>query len=334
MKLLRTSARLVLLLLLSGAVLVVCGLGMEMNRQGLVSALAKQPLVGGQLLQPFAETFNRGTEPADWLAIGMTLLMFAGVWFACHEVLKLRHLARDRGTYVRDGDGEKAALAREVMHDLRFWLAILVLPVAILIGFNFYLLSQYTQVERVWLSLGIALLGPLMFAYLSDRIVGTWDVLCSMLREYKDTATSAWGAPTGSPLAFEASNIGQSAPEGQPAPNPQGANSSAERRPAPPLRIDLPVSAMRVPTGENAEFRWSITGARSAVLHARERDTRSVLPMQGSLLVAAPLEEETLDLIVTGFDGRQAIRTLRITPTVVGVDDPLTELKLLDASWN
>ena len=149
MKILRTPARLALLLLLSAVVLGICGLGMEMNRQGLLSAFAKQPIGDAQLLQPFSEIFHSKVGIIDWLAIGMTLLLYSGTWFACHEAFKLRRIARDREVYVRTGDTEKVTLARDVMRDIGFWLAILAGPTALLMGVDFYLLSRYAEVERL-----------------------------------------------------------------------------------------------------------------------------------------------------------------------------------------
>ena len=320
MKMLRTPVRLVLLLVLSGVVLAVCGLGMEMNRQGLASAFAKEPVDEGPLLRPFFETFGSGANPADWLAIGITLLMFSGIWFACHEALKLRHLARDRAMYVRVGDGEKAALAREVMRDLCFWVVVLIAPVALLIGVDFYFLSRYTDVERLWLSLAMALLGPLLFAYLSDRIVGTWETLRSMVAEYKAHAMSARQLPGVSPSeAVAPPNATQSA----------GTIEQPESHTAvvpPQVRIDLSASEQRVRAGSDAEFRWSITGANAAVLQSRTRGEQFAVPMHGALELAAPIEEEQFELVATGPDGGQNARTLRVVPAF--------ELKVRDEPWN
>jgi hypothetical protein len=328
MRLLRAVARLALLLVLSAVVLAVAGLGMEMNRQGLAAALEKRPMADARLLEPLSEAFAADPGLAGWLAIGMSVLLFCGSWLACHEMFRLRRLAYDREAYVRGGDNEKAVLASEVMRDLWFWLTVLAGPIALLAVVDVYLLSRYSETERVWLGLGIAFCAPLLFGYLSDRIVGTWQTLRGMLDELRTsgpiTAAGASAPAADIAEASAAAGSGQLANQA----HPVALDGAA------PVRIDLSATEARVPVGADAEFRWTISGARAAVLRGDSRGGRFAVPMQGALLLAAPFEEERFELVATGLDGQEHRRELRVIPTAPSVDDPVDELKALAASWS
>jgi hypothetical protein len=320
MRFLLLAIKLAVFAAMSGVALATSVFGGSLNQHGLASTFAKEPVAAGQFIRPLWEAFASESATA-WLATAMTLMIFVGVWFICHEAINARHLAREHGRFTRSGDTEKAAMARMVMQDAKGWALLLAVPVGILLCVDYYLLSRYTEVERAWLSIGIALIGPLMFAYCWDRAAVAWDALRSLGAEYWKPVPAAGPAQNTPP-------VGADAPLKE-----QAAASTVDQPVQESPHIEVSASELPVPRDGQAELSWSITGARSAVLSALARSQELAVPLTGRLVIAAALEEESFDLTAVGAGGDQQTRRLRVIPHGLAINEPLHELKFLAASW-
>lgn len=299
------------MLLLGAIIFVAFGAAFVANHRGLAAALSKNPAIAEALAKSSLDFLSSDWSPYSALALGATGLLFGGIWYLIHEALKLRYLARDRGTYLRAGDADNAAAADLATRDSCFWIAVLAVPLVLLAALNHYLLSGQGQPERAWLSLTTALAAPLLMEYLVDRIA----IIAATLSE-QFGLKAAFGRTAPGAAADTRSD--------------SEATTNAELEPAPPVRIELSPREVRVPPGETGAFQWDVTGARSAILHSRTRNERFAVPLQGSISVAMPIEEETFELVATGMDGRQHARSVQVSPQWAAVGDSVHEAVLVE----